>query len=102
MSRYSNTEVKPFDGVSNVAHKVAMAKFSVGKGGKAELSLFTQDAANVAVFEVQPLGRRCRLASLQQIGGPEEAADMISANIRGPAIALLIYIYEGISMGRPT
>ena len=56
-------EVEAFDGVGEIAHEIAAAKFAVGEDFEAEFFLLGQDALDLAILDVvqasRDLARRC-------------------------------------------
>jgi hypothetical protein len=79
-SSHRITEVKTLDGVGEIAHEIATAKFAIREDFEAEFFLLGEDALDVLVLELaEALGICAGLAGLQQIGRPEQTAYLVSA-----------------------
>jgi hypothetical protein len=73
-------EVEAANGIGEVAHEVAAAKFTIGEDIEAEFLLAAEDAEDVCVFDLGELLRGCGVASgLKQFLGTKEAANVVGA-----------------------
>ena len=73
-------EVETLDGLGEIAHEIAAAKFAICENFEAEFFLFGEDALDVPIFEfAETLGICVGLASFEQIGRPEQTAYLVSA-----------------------
>jgi hypothetical protein len=73
-------KVETLDGVGEVAHEIAAAKFAISENFEAQFFLFGENAPDVLVLELaEALGIGAGLAGLEQIGRPEQTAYLVSA-----------------------
>jgi|SRR5580693_1289438 hypothetical protein len=80
VSGYGVAEVEAFDGVGEIAHEIAAAKFAIGENLETEFFLFGEDTLDVLVFEFpEAFGICAGLTCLEQVRWPKKTANVIGA-----------------------
>src|SRR5580658_1783156 len=79
-SGYGVAEVEALDGIGEVAHEIAAAKFAIGENLEAEFFLFGEDTLDVLVFEFPKAFSICAgFTCLEQVRWTKETANVIGA-----------------------
>src|SRR5580700_3428545 len=80
VSGHGVAEVEALDGVGEVAHEIAAAKFAIGENLESEFFLFGEDTLDVLVFQFpEAFGICAGLSSLEQVRWPKKTANVIGA-----------------------
>src|SRR5207245_2705421 len=100
--RHGVAEVEARDGVGEVAHEVPPPELAIGEDLEPEVTLLLERLHDVPVLEgAEPLGvRPLGLARLEDLGGTQEAPDLVCAVWRGHGPRLSISTAVDLDGGR--